>query len=336
MCCNDAPDPTPPRETSAAATGTNVATSIANAFLTNMNEVTPDGTKTFNQSGDYTFTDPYTKQTYTVPRFTMTQTLSPQQQAIKAQSDATKMNLSTLANDQSAFLKDYMAQPFKYDPGEHEGWALGLYDKLNADKIAQGDEALRSRLAAQGIKAGSEAYDREMRNAYSARGDARDKFLLDSYRTGFSTAQAERNQPLNEIAALMSGSQVSQPNFLTGAGVSGIPITDNAAIIANADAQRMNAWQQNQAAMGGLFGGMGGLFEGLGAAGLTLSDERAKTDKKKVGETDDGLGIFSFRYKGSPKTEMGLMAQDVAKKRPRAVKTLPGGLMAVDYRKALA
>lgn len=336
MCSPKAPEPTPPRETSAAATGTNVATSIANAFLTNMNEVTPDGTKTFNQSGDYTFTDPYTKQTYTVPRFTMTQTLSPQQQAIKAQSDATKMNLSTLAKDQSGFLNDYMEKPFQYDPGEHEGWALGLYDKLNADKTAQSDEALRSRLAAQGIKAGSEAYDREMQNAYAARADARDKFLLDSYRTGFSTAQAERNQPLNEIAALMSGSQVSQPNFVTGAGVSGIPITDNGAIIANSDAQRMQAWQQSQAAMGGLFGGMGGLFEGLGAAGLKLSDERAKADKEKVGETEDGLGIFSYRYKGSPKTELGLIAQDVVKKRPSAVKKLPGGLMAVDYKKALA
>lgn len=260
MCSPKAPAPTPPTETSSAATGTNVSTSIANAFLQNMNEVTPDGTKTFNQSGDYTFTDPYTKQTYTVPRFTVTQTLSPEQEAIKAQSDQSKLNLATLANTQSAFLNDYMGEPFKYDPGVHEGWALGLYDKLNADKTAQSDEALRSRLAAQGIKAGSEAYDREMQNAYAARADARDKFLLDSYTTGFGTAQATRNQPINEITALLSGGQVSQPNFTTRSAVNGIPITDNASLISNYDNQRMNAWGQNQAALGSMFSGLGGLF----------------------------------------------------------------------------
>jgi hypothetical protein len=258
--CFDAPKPTDPRETSAASTGTNVATSIANAFLQNSNEITPDGTRTFDQTGSYTFTDPYTNQEYTVPRFTVTQTLSPEQQAIADQSNQARLNLSTLANTQSDFLNDYMSEPFKYDPGVHEGWALGLYDKLNADNIAQGDEALRSRLAAQGIKAGSEAYDREMRNAYSSRSDARDKFLLDSYNTGFGTAQATRNQPINEITALLSGGQVSQPNFTTRNAVNGIPITDNASIIGNYDNQRMNAWGQSQAAMGSMFSGLGGLF----------------------------------------------------------------------------
>lgn len=258
--CYDAPKPTDPRDTSAASTGTNVATSIANAFLTNMDEVTPDGTRTFDQTGSYSWTDPYTNQTYEVPRFTVTQTLSPEQQAIADQSNATRLNLGTLANNQSAFLNDYMQEPFQYNPGVHEGWALGLYDSLNRDSNAQADEALRSRLAAQGIKAGSEAYDREMQNAYEARGNARDRFLLDSYRTGFDTAQTQRNQPINEITALLSGSQVSQPNFSTRAGVSGMPTTDNASIIGNYDNQRMNAWAQNQAAMGSMFSGLGGLF----------------------------------------------------------------------------
>ena len=35
-----APDPTPPKETSAATTGTNVSTAIANSFLGNVNQVT--------------------------------------------------------------------------------------------------------------------------------------------------------------------------------------------------------------------------------------------------------------------------------------------------------
>src|SRR5690606_27074066 len=79
-------------------------TSIANAFLTNANEYTPDGSKTFDQTGSYKFTDPYTKESYTVPRFSMTQTLSPQQQAIKGQQDAASMNLAQLGNNLSGTL----------------------------------------------------------------------------------------------------------------------------------------------------------------------------------------------------------------------------------------
>lgn len=322
-----APAPTPPKETSAAQTGTSVSTSIANAFLQNMDEVTPDGTKTFTQSGDYTFTDPYTGETYTVPRFTVEQTLSENQQAIKDQSDAAKLNLSTLANNQSAFLNNYMAQPFSYDTGQHEAWAGDLYNKINSDNMAQREEALRSRLSNQGIQVGSEAYDREMANLYEAQDTARNKFLLDSYNTGMNTAMATRNQPINEITALMSGSQVSNPNFTTATGVSGIPTTDNAALISNYDNQLMNQWAQGQAAAGSAIGALGGLF--------SLSDERAKEDKEKIAETKDGMGIYKFRYKGSPKTEIGLMAQQVAKKKPGAVAKTPSGLMAVDYGKAL-
>ena len=85
---------------------------------------------------------------------------------------------------------------------------------------------------------------------------------------------------------------------------------------------------QSQSALGSAIGGLGGLF--------ALSDERAKTDKKKIGETKDGLGIYSFKYKGSPKTEIGLMAQEVAKKKPHAVAMGGDGLMRVNYEEATA
>lgn len=117
------------------------------------------------------------------------------------------------------------------------------------------------------------------------------------------------------------------PNFMTGANVGAIPTTDNGSIIANSDAQRMNAWGQNQAAMGSMIGGLGGLF--------ALSDERAKTDKDKIGETKDGMGIYSYRYKGQPKKQIGLMAQEVQKKKPRAVRRGVDGLLRVNYEEAL-
>lgn len=323
-----APEPTPPKETSAAQTGTNVATGVANAWLQNMNEVTPDGTKTFDQTGSSTFTDPYTGQTYEIPRFTVTQTLSEQQQAIKDQNDAASLNLSTLGNDLSGTLGQQLTGNFELGNEAVESRLFELGSARLDPMFAQRDEDLRTRLANQGIKAGSQAYDREMALAGQQQNDAYNQLLLQGRGQAAQELLTEDNQRINQIGALLSGGQVSQPNFMTGASVNGIQGTDNAAIIANADNAKLNAWGQSQAAMGSAIGGIGGLF--------SLSDERAKEDKQKIGETEDGMGIYSFKYKGKPKTEIGLMAQEVKKKKPGAVKKRPDGLFAVDYGKALA
>jgi hypothetical protein len=334
-----APDPTPPRETSAAQTGSSVSTSIANAFLQNMNETTADGTKTFDQTGSYSFTDPYTGQSYTVPRFSVTQTLSEAQQGIKDQNDRASLNLSTLGADLSGKLGNQLTDNFQLGNENVESRLFDLGRKRLDPMFAQRDEDLRTRLANQGIKAGSQAYDREMGNQGQQQNDAYNQLLLQGRGQASNELLTEDNQRINQISALLSGGQVSQPNFMTGANVNGIPITDNASIIGNYDNALMNQWKQNQAATGSMIGGIGGLFSGGATSAMSglmsLSDERAKTDKEKIGETKDGLGIYSFKYKGSPKTEIGLMAQEVKKKKPRAVGVRSDGLMAVDYGKAL-
>lgn len=321
------PKPTPPRETSAAATGTNVSTAIANAYMQNMNEVTPDGTKTFNQTGTRQVKDPYTGQTYDVPTFGVTQTLSPQQQAIKGQNDRASLNLSTLGADLSGSLGKQLTGNFSLGNEATEARLFDLGRKRLDPLMAQRDEDLRTRLANQGIKAGSAAYDREMGLMGQQQNDAYNQLLLTGRGQASQELLTEDNQRINQISALMSGGQVSSPNFMTGANVGPIATTDNASIIANNDQARMNAWGQNQAAMGSMIGGLGGLF--------ALSDERAKDDKEKIGETDDGMGIYSFRYKGSPETQVGLMAQDVKRKKPAAVRKRPDGLFEVDYARAL-
>jgi hypothetical protein len=50
-----------------------------------------------------------------------------------------------------------------------------------------------------------------------------------------------------------------------------------------------------------------------------FSDERLKKDAKRIGQTDDGLPIYTYKYKNDDKTHMGVMAQDVEKKHPEAV-----------------
>lgn len=266
-----APQPTDPRETSAATTGSNVSTSVANAFMQNMNEYGPDGTKTFDQTGSTTITDPYTGQTYSIPRFSVTTTLSPQQQAVKAQQDAASLNLATLGNNLSGQLGQQLTGNFKLGNEAVEGRLFDLGRQRLDPMFAQRDEDLRTRLANQGIKAGTQAYDREMGLMGQQQNDAYNSLLLSGRGQATQELLAEDNQRINQISALLGGGQVSAPNFMTGAGVGAIPTTDNGSIIANYDQGRMSAWQQNQAALGSMIGGLGGLFYGganSAAAGL--------------------------------------------------------------------
>lgn len=88
---------------------------------------------------------------------------------------------------------------------------------------------------------------------------------------------------------------------------------------------------QNKTAEGlGALGSMAAIYKMLPAMGTMFSDVRLKTDIKKVGEREDGLNVYEFRYKGTPEKQVGLMAQEVLMKKPEAVRDI-GGLLAVDY-----
>lgn len=323
------PTPPDPKETSAASTATNVGTAIANANMNNVNQVTPDGTINYDQTGNYKWTDPYTGKSYDIPRFTATTTLSEAQQAIKGQTDAAQLNLGTLANNQSSFLNDYMAKPFD-GSNEATGARLMELGRKRLDPVmADRQAALDQKLANQGIAIGSKAYDTAQRQQYEGENDAYNSLLLQGRGQAFGEAQATRNQPINEITALLSGSQVSQPQA-AGFNQSPIPTTDVAGLINENYNQRLGAWQQQQAQTGSL---LGGLF-GLGGKIIGLSDIRQKTDVRRVGSLDNGLGIYSYRYLGDERVQIGVLAQEVEALIPSAVIDI-GGTKYVDHAKAV-
>ena len=105
----DPPTPPNPIATAAAQTGTNVSTGVANAFLNNVNQNTPEGSLRYDVTGNYGWTDPSTGHTYQIPTFTSTQSLSPQQQLLKGQNDATKLNMATMGNQQSQRVSNLLS-----------------------------------------------------------------------------------------------------------------------------------------------------------------------------------------------------------------------------------
>src|SRR5690606_36321083 len=183
-----------------------------------------------------------------IPTFTATQTLSPEQQAIKDQTTGAQQNLAGLANQQSGFLQDYLSKPFEYNNQDAENWAYDLASQRILPQQQRNEEALRTRLLNSGIREGSSAWNAEMQRMTNANTDQMNQLALSGRAQGFQEAQASRNQPINEITALVSGSQVSQPNFVN-ANMPTIPTTDVAGIINQDYQNQLGAWGQKQAGL---------------------------------------------------------------------------------------
>lgn len=157
-----------------------------------------------------------------------------------------------------------------------------------------------------------------------------------------SELAASRNQPINEISALMGGTQVTNPTWTNTPNTSVQP-TDYTGLVSsifNGQVAQNNGVNAARAqASSGLYSGIGSVFGGL--AGLARSDENLKEDITPLGtDPDSGHGIYAYRYKpetgiGGGLMQLGLMAQDVEKRDPDAVVKLPDGTKAVSYGRAL-
>lgn len=259
-----APAPPDPYKTAGAQTATNIGTAIANNTMGNVNQITPDGSLTYSQTGTTKWTDPNNGKVYDLPQITATQELSENGKALKAKSDETKLGLATLANDQTARLQGHLSEPVDLSREALDGYISDNFQDDFDQQWGQREADLETRLSQQGIRRGSAAYDRAMAEYNTARGGAHDNFLGNMYSMAKQTKLAERNAPINEVSALMSGSQVAQPQFTNAQGAT-MPTTDVAGLINRNYDQRLGAWQRNQSMRNGM---LGGLFS-LGARGIS-------------------------------------------------------------------
>jgi hypothetical protein len=87
-----APAPPDPYKTAAAQTQGDIQSAIANATLGNIDTYTPLGSQTYQQIGTQAITDAQ-GHVIQVPRYSSTQTLSPQQQAALQSASATRQRV---------------------------------------------------------------------------------------------------------------------------------------------------------------------------------------------------------------------------------------------------
>lgn len=349
-----APAPPDPKVTAAAQAAANKETAIAQAGLNAINQYDPSGSITYQQVG--TWPDG-------TPRFEQRTTLSPEQQALYDTETRLSGNLGNLAEEQLGRLSGTLNSPLDLTglgaaPGVNDFGAQrdavteALFSRLNP-QLDRERASLETRLANQGITRGSEAWNQGLDEFNRTSTDARMQALLaggqeqsrlygissDARQQALTELLTQRNQPLNEISALMSGTQVSMPQQRPTPATAIAP-TDVIGPTNAAYQGQLAAWQQGQQNRGGLLGGLAGLggsiLGGWARTGFTLpSDRRLKQDIRRVGKLDNGLPVYAYRYLGSPFTMLGVMADEVAEVKPAAVYTAPSGYQLVDYAEAV-
>lgn len=312
-----APDPA---VVAANQTAMNKETAITTQNMNMVDQFGPTGSVQYTQTGTWANGD---------PRYQQTTTMSPEQQAIFNASQGAELNLANLAQQQSGMLGELMANPLSFGNLEAEQWAYDRASPRILEQQRQNETALRSTLAAKGIREGSAAWNAEMGRLTNANTDQMNQLELTGRAQAVAEAQALRNQPINEITALLSGSQVSNPTAMMGGAtpqtqVAGVDYTG----LVNQQYQQQLAAHQNK--MGGLFGLGGSLLGAAGNAGgfgALFSDRRLKTDIERIGTTDGGIPIYKYRYIWGGPVQIGVMAQEV----PDAAVEHESGFLMVDY-----
>ena len=294
-------------------------------------------------------------------QLTLTQRFSPEQQALYDQQVMSQQLLGGLgqqginaAQGVIGTSVDFSGSPPRPETQQTYEDAVNYMMARPTADYQRAVEQSQSDLAAAGIPVGSKAYNtqqdllgRQLTDAQMQAGLAG----LNAGNTWFNQGQAargaanteylaQRQTPLNEITALMSGSQVSTPFTMPGyaqnAQVQAAPLYNAMQQGANYGTDVWNAKQAQQANLqSGLFGlGGSGI---MGGALLAGSDRRIKRRIQRIGTHPLGIGLYTFEY--CPRYQrawgagrhVGVMADEVLQVKPAAVTRHPDGYLLVNY-----
>ena len=230
-----------------------------------VNQYTPYGSLTYKELGDGTWEQ--------------NQTLTPQAQATLDKQMALSDKYADTASTGFDKIQGLLSNP-ELDMSQLPTRAIdvgktaqeAIMSRLQP-QLAQQDEALRTRLANQGITLGSDAYGKEM----TAQGQRSNDLQLQAALQGINLDQANRagalqeqayiqDRPLNLVNALRSGAQVQSPQFQ---GYAQQGQTQGANYLGAAQSQYQAGMDATNAANAETSGMMSGLFGiGMGLAGM--------------------------------------------------------------------
>jgi len=280
---NNAPAPVDATATARAQGAANKETAISQKGLNADNQYTPTGSLEWSQNG--TWSDG-------TPRFSVTQTLTPQSQRILDLQQNASETYGQTGNALLDNVKGMLSQPVDmsqfgaqptYDNAFRDQSFNDLMSRSNSTYDRQRQQ-LETQLANQGITAGSQAYNDAFQPFYQGLNDATIQSRLNAgnlagaeyarmiqgRQNQIGEAYMPRQQSLNELAALAGGTQLQAPSFVN-TPQTGIANTDVIGAQGLQYSGQQNIYNQQigqqNAAMGGLFGLGGALGGGYLAGG---------------------------------------------------------------------
>lgn len=212
-----APDYTAAAQATAASNLDAARTAVA---ANRVNQYTPYG------SLEYSINPETQWDIYGNPTWSATQTLAPEQKQLLDIQNQTSLGLGNLAGQGLGYVENMLAKPFDTSGIAQTGINPGetMQDSVMRrlqPQIAQGREALQAQLANQGVVPGTEAYNRAMTQQNQRENDALTSAVIQGTQTGLQANQQGfqqlgymRNEPINTLNAVRTGSQVSSPNFV--------------------------------------------------------------------------------------------------------------------------
>jgi hypothetical protein len=224
-----------------------------------------------------------------------------------------------------------------------------------APQLERQDAATRSRLLNQGLVPGGEAYENAMISENQRKNDLLTQAVVqgigldtNTRAQGFNEASSEmaaqnaaqqaelqreaflRQQPLNEITGLMSGSQIQMPQFqgYSPTSIAPAPLFAGAQAQGQSDMDRYGIQSANTNAQNaGLYNMIGNV--GMLAGKTFFSDRRLKSNIDRIGTHPLGIGVYEYNI--FDRRERGVMADEVEAVMPEAVVLHQNGYKMVNY-----
>ena len=265
MGSSPSPPPAPDPVATAKAQGEmNRNTAITQYGLNATDQVTPYGNLTYSQIGSWSDGTPH---------YQAATTLSPEQQELYRLNTETQKGIGQLGLEQTRRIANLLSTPVDLSNDATEARLTELGRRRLDPILAEREAALETKLTNQGVMPGTEAWTRAMRDNSQAANDAHTQLLLGGRGQAVQEALTQRNQPINEITALLSGSQVHQPSFVGTPQSSVAPVDYTGLVNNNYNAQMAayNAELQKQGAMYGALGSIAGsALGGWGRGGFKM------------------------------------------------------------------
>jgi hypothetical protein len=293
-----------------------------------VNQYTPYGNLTYQRTG---------KDDYGNDIWRADVTLSPAEQQKLDQQNALGIGLAGSQNKALEYVNQNLENPFDtsklasvgINPGETYSDAIMRRLQPQMDRA---NKQLDTTLANQGIPVGSEAWKAAKEQQAMAQNDQLTSAVVGGFDKGLAARQQGlqeaaylRNEPINLLSSLRTGSQVSNPNFINTpqqATTSGPDILGATQMGYNAQLGASNAANAQA-------GNLMGAAAQIGAA--FLSDIRVKENIEFIGkDPQSGLNIYGFEYANPWKAiggygrHIGHMAQEVEQIYPHAVIEIDG------------